>query len=326
MNATTRPIHCLLDCFASVVKEDGQFDYRPLYIGIWNDSFGVTEQGIYYYSDASGRIDWPDRFNQLYGNSLTLWFSSQVSKPDNLLLMCNLAGKMTSQEVIIIRVDVHYLPYCQHYQAKHTPHFLIIDYLDGDQWHIRDPYFGWEGYLDQDTLWNAFGFMGSTVGYLINRRSFNEPDRQTVSLLMKEEAGLSSNRLAAEVETFVQIALQQNEGCIPKSLFASIEQVGVISKRLYGYLPVLSYFSETDIGDGKPYSGQTSELVKGWESLMLSIARLGILGREADLRSIKDKLRRVEGMEAVLRRQLADIYGTWAEKYGLQNQPRRETR
>lgn len=306
-------IQCLLDCFACIVEEDSCFDYRPLYMGVWNEPFDVNERGISYYSyrDNKEHKNWQARFEQLYGNAVSHWSNYDAGKYENFSLFKSVSEKMHSHDRLIVKADLFYLPYFQYYQVKHTPHFLIVDHAGRNGWYIKDPYLYWEGYVDHETMWESFCFLEVAWGVKVDTRQFREPSVDTVSRIFAEEIDWSPNKLVIEVEAFMHKNLQHDIGNANRSLFASLEQVGIISKRLGGYEPVYRYFTEGDEHEAEEYMMKIADLLKGWESILLSIARLDILGRRADMQSITEKLRRIEHTELAIKSELSRAFALW---------------
>ncbi|QMV40609.1 hypothetical protein FPL14_04865 [Cohnella cholangitidis] len=291
------PIHCLLDCYASVLKEDARFDYRPLYVGAWNAYFDANEKGIYYYSDTADPYDWQDRFETLYGNAVKHWFDRDKNKYENYAVLKNRMADGRASSVSVVMADLYYLPYSNQYRSNHTPHYVIVKHRKDTQWHLKDPFFSWEGYVSNIDMWNAFYFMNFGMGFEINAQALHSPATSVISRLFEQEMHLRPSRLLVEFEKFVCRSIESNEGYAPKTLFESIKLAGVISKRFVGYVHAFEYFEATSDYCAAAGSAIIADLLKGWENLILAVLRYQVQDKKVDLQAFSakvDYLRKLE--------------------------------
>ncbi|MEF2966124.1 DUF6005 family protein [Paenibacillus sp. M1] len=311
----SRQVHCWLDCYAHLIEQTGHLDYRPMYIGVWNAAFKADEHGIYYFSDEADAMNWPERFERLYGRSLKRWLDYGKGKKENFALLQGLIRSMGNKGAILVIVDLFWIPYTPQYQAKHTPHVIILkewDRMQG-QWRYEDPYLDRYGWIGHDELEAAFYYEDLAMGVLLDTSELHAPDPAQIRLLMEEESAAGPGLLIGEVERFLSAACGRKDGGVSKLLFSSIEQVGVISKRMNGYAPVLQYFAGDEPGEAEAGVKGANELVKLWESLMLSLARLAVLGNRMDYSKIEGKLRELEAREAEVKAELLRVYRIWDE-------------
>jgi hypothetical protein len=309
-------VHCLLDCYASVIEDDGRFDFRPLYIGVWNAYFEANEKGIFYCSDKVDLKDWDSRFAMLYGNSCKHWYEGRLKKQENysrLLDFMQDGGKVS-----IILVDVFFLPYSHQYRSKHAPHYVIVNHGQENKCRIKDRYFDWEGCISQQDLSLAFGFKGFNELRTIDKGALQCADEQTVIHMFETELRSPPGRLLVEVERFVHNAVNRNGGYAPKSLFASIQEAGVIAKRYGGYHYALQYLVSKSSGiDDSKTASTIAELIKGWENFMLTLARYPIVNKPVDLESFTAKGEALHNLELAVSKELLQVFMEWQEKTSI---------
>ncbi|WP_260115372.1 DUF6005 family protein [Paenibacillus hexagrammi] len=106
-----KQILCYLDCYTFLVEQNSDHDYRPMYIGTWNADFEADENGISYFSSQKDSINWPERFQQLYGGKAERWLDHRLSKQQNFACFMELAKKMDSNQALLVMVDLFWLPY-----------------------------------------------------------------------------------------------------------------------------------------------------------------------------------------------------------------------
>ncbi|OAS17721.1 DUF6005 family protein [Paenibacillus oryzisoli] len=304
-------VHCLLDCYASILEEDGRLDFRPLYLGVWDAYFEVNENGIFYASESVDYKDWNSKFAMLYGNSCEHWYDRTVGKHENFSNLMNRMRGGNKEKVSIILVDLFYLPYSSQYRSKHTPHYVIVKQRKEQEWRINDPYFDWEGFISHQELWESFGYNESGEGLIIDTGHFQGADEQTIIQLFEKELKVLPGRLLKEVENFVRTTVERNGGYLPKSFFSSIHEVGVISKRYGGYYYVLQYLSERTGNEHTKTISTIKELIKGWESLMLTMTRYQILNKPVDLTLFAAKGDHLDKLELEVKKELIEVFSEW---------------
>ncbi len=295
----TDSIHCLLDCWAEILNTKN-IDYRPLFSGVWNAQFGVTESGISYHTGMQDPLDWPDRCFRLFGLTFTHWCGPEQANMDCLTEHLRL---QEGREVAgIMYMDLYLMPYSMHYQVKHVPHSILVVYTgqpEPEAWYIKDPYFQWEGTLPVDVM--AKGFL---MGFAVDFSNAHPAEDATVSSLFREDTGSAPCRLAMETERIVGEAVRQHGGYAPDHLLASVQEAGTVAKRFIGYQYILDYLSERTGCDPRAGTDAVQLLRKGWESLMLVIARFCILKQPVDLAEFRKKLDKLEACEQTAKNEI----------------------
>ncbi|MDF2937802.1 MAG: asbE [Paenibacillaceae bacterium] len=308
----TDSIHCLLDCWAEILDMKN-IDYRPLYSGIWNAQFGVTEAGISYYTSMQDPMDWPERCSRLFGLSFTHWCGPELA---NMECLTEYLRHQEGGEVAgIMYMDLYLMPYSVHYQVKHVPHSILVSYTgqpEPEAWHIKDPYFQWEGMLPVDVL--ARGFL---MGFAVDFADSHPADNAAVSSLFKQDTGSSPGQLAIETERLVSEAVRQHGGYAPELLLVSVQEAGTVAKRFIGYQYILDYLAERTGCDTAAGTDAVHLLRKGWESLMLVIARFCIVRQPVDLEGFRRKLDKLEGYEQAAKQEISRALFLLADQHAV---------
>lgn len=306
-----RQIHCWVDSYAYVVERNSKHDYRPMYIGVWNAAFESNEDGIYYFSNKLDAMNWPERFQRLYGVKITKWLEHRAGKQKNFEFLKQLMKDKVKDRAVLVMVDIFWIPYSFQYQMKHTPHVIIINEWDQTKWHISDAYLGWEGTISNEEMEAAFYYENLSMGVMIDTSGLQSPEKVIIDSMMEEEFNSPPGLLVREVVKFLNGVHSQEDGRMSKLLFASMEQVGVISKRMGGYTFVIEYFAKDNQSEAEEGVKKVRELVRSWEILMLSIARLAVLGSRMDFSKITQKLSEVERLELDVKQELRRVYQLW---------------
>jgi len=300
------PVHCLLDCLASVLREDGRFDSRPLYLGVWEAYFESNASGISYYSDQADPKDWLTRFHQIYGAAVHNWHHYPSGKAANLKRLGEIMENTVPQRFTLVMADLYFIPHARQFRSRHIPHYFIVRGRTGQRWHIRDPYLDWEGDLSDSAMSEAY-----ERGFTVDMRSAHPPDDSFIRQFFDVGTGPSPSRLITELRNYVVRTIEKNDGAAPGSLFASVQDAGVIAKRLWGYSLVLHYFAEGGGYDPNVGSCAAGELAKEWERLLLMVARYDIARGQVDLGPFLQRADRIDEWERVVKGELIQAYEHW---------------
>jgi len=307
-------VHCLLDCYASVLEEDDRLDFRPLYIGVWDAYFESNEKGIFYYSDSADLVDRNGVFTVLYGSVVESWYDPKAPKRRNFITLTDQMSDELAGKAAIIMVDLFYLPYSYQYRVKHAPHFVVVKQRQGLGWLIKDPYFDWSGSLSSEVLWEAFGFGVFGKGSTIDTGALRQADELVIIRLFESELRLAPGRLLAEIDRFVRSCVEKNGGYAPKTLFASVQEAGVIAKRFGGFQYILQYLCERMGVKDDGMSLTIAELIKGWENLMLTLVRFEMQKKPVDLEAFGAKIELLRRLEIGVRESLRQLFSAWRNR------------
>lgn len=300
-----RQIHCFSDCLSYALEIDGRFDYRPVYLGVWEYPFHVHEEGITYYGNHI-KLDTVIRdIEDVYGRSIYNWFEFDKSKLQNFAVMEREVDCQST--AVITMIDLYYLPYSQHYQKKHYPHLVLVQSRSEGKWLVADPYFGWSGEVQDDIMRQSFGCNDLHFGVSIYLNEMHEPVKEKISQQFLRYDNRSASLFTIEVERFIRKMMSPQGKHMWKDVQHRLEDVGVISKRFYGYGQMISFFTEG--GDISDDLNKVTELVKKWENFMLALFRFSILGKGES--ALFEKLEIIAAAELSIKQTLRECYEQW---------------
>ncbi|MGG1516569.1 DUF6005 family protein [Paenibacillus oryzisoli] len=304
--------HCFLDCISYIIQMERRFDERPLYCGVWNAPFSVSENGISYYSDTIGMEGISIQFKLLYGTSITPIHNYRKSKSENYVSFKKHMAAKTQNQHMIILVDLYYLPYPNKcYQVRHRPHLLISHHFTEHGCFLIDPYFSWEGYVSFETLDQAFAFENLLVMVMLDTSQMQQPEESVIASCMKQQLDLSPSLLYTEMMALIDRVVCIGSTYALDRLFPLVEQVSVLAKRFHGYVHIYSFLAQAlDIQVSDTYS-KADELVQKWDNIVLAIVRLGIVGKHAGLITLKDKLMAILQLELAIKQELLLLQEQW---------------
>lgn len=307
-----RQIHCLLDCIAYVIEQDGRFDYRPAYMGVWDYPIAVTKDGISYYGDGI-RLDGVFKnLERMYGFTFQYWIRDEKSKEEHYAAMEEQA-ESGQRLAIITLVDLYYLPHSLQYQKKHYPHLLLVDGRSGSDWLLTDPYFGWSGTVTETVMRQAFGLKKWFTGISLNLEHLHNPNPVAVSQMFQTCIRPQVSMLADEVRKYLEGLLLANSGGGWKNIQSRIEDVMIIAKRLHGYTPIFSYFTPATGVSLAAEEERIAALYRRWESLLLAIFRASLLGKPCNFNEISDKLQHNAALEKAIKESLVQRNDQWRQ-------------
>ncbi len=305
--------HCLLDCFSYALQTgEAVYDDRPLYFGAWQAPIDVTEQGVSYYSRTVGYEAFVRQFEQLYGKSVRSLLDYGKDKPRNYIALHRQMKDKARDLFVLALVDLYYLPYPnQCFGVRHRPHIVIVDRRTETGCFLIDPFFSWEGDVPLHVFQRSFYYEDLGMCLLFDKRGVHDPERAAVARLFAENDFFAPCELIAHVETFIEQAMAEEAGRSLDSLFPSIEQTGVVARRWNAYRKAFSYFAEILRLPAAPYLESVAALMGKWEGLILSVVRIGILGKRSELHRLQEKIRQIGELEFSIRRQLESMYEQW---------------
>jgi len=304
--------HCFLDCLAYVIQLEQQFDERPLYCGIWNAPFSVTEQGISYFSDSIGMEGILSHFELLYGESITLIHDYTQPKPENYAAFKSLMAARTSHQFLIILVDLYYLPYPNNcYQSRHRPHIVICHSFSTQGCLLIDPYFSWEGNVTFEVLEQAFAYEDLMSVILLDTKRMQQPEMTVIATSMKQQLELSPSLLYTEVIALIDRVIIIGIEFSLSLLYPWVEQVAVLAKRMNGYERIYSFFNQALNIAGSEASSKVAKLVQKWDSFILAIVRIGITENHSGLVILRDKLIVIGQLELDIKADLIQLQHQW---------------
>lgn len=299
----------MLDCYAWIIERAG-FDSRPLYSGAWEASYDVSERGIAYFGEEIDPKRWQERMRRLYGAAVVHWCDYGAKRSANFAKLLGLLDDR-SDGAFVLTVDLYHFPHAPRFGSRHLPHIVVFEAPAGGEWRIIDPYFSWSGGVSRETLREGF-----LSGVWLDSAAMHEAAPETAAELFREDIRPGINPLLGDVERFVREAVERSGGHAPPTLFESLQQTGVIAKRFGGYARVFRYLAGRDEEACAALAADVAALIQGWESFLLTIARIGLLKRAADLPALSEKLARLHEREASIREELLGALASWSSAAG----------
>jgi petrobactin synthase len=310
MMTGTRQVHCLLDCYAEILRMSGSFDWRPLYTGVWNAYFEVTGEGLSYYSESVDELaKWRARFELIYGCDVQQWHCAAEGKEAAFVRLQAWMAAAGRERYAILMVDLYDLPYSNQFRVRHTPHFLTAVRAVGDQWQIRDPYLSWEGILSTAEVRQAFMDDGAVIG--IDGAELRPSLTGAIRLLFEEEMKVRENRLLTELAAYIRGAVERCGGYAPSNLLAEVQHAAVIAKRMDGYRYALSYLTDGHRLRTDAFDGMCEEMARGFEGLLFLAARHAMTGQPFDVPAFERKVERMHALDQNIKRELDAAYPIW---------------
>ncbi|RKP54423.1 hypothetical protein D7Z26_13815 [Cohnella endophytica] len=302
-----RQIHCGRDCISFAFEKDGRIDYRLLYLGVWDSPFKISNDGV-SYADNEQKDTMFELVEELFRSPFINWLDLNKSRDNNISRLERQLENMDSK-VILIMVDLFFLPYSNFFGKKHFPHVLIVESYKDNDWHCVDPYFSWEGNITSEIMRRAFGCKQYMMGVSLSLNTLQMPEWERVSSVFEKYDQKITNNLAVEVEKFIlRLNACDAIGSL-KDYHHSWEDLGAIYKRYRGYTYVISYFSQEQ--NDEDAEVKVTELINKWESFMLSLFRLRLMGKEVDLINMLDKLETIKAIETSIRELLRKAFEQW---------------
>ncbi|MEV5027391.1 DUF6005 family protein [Paenibacillus sp. LPE1-1-1.1] len=304
-------IHCFFDCLSYIVDADPYLDSRPVYIGVWDSPFGITDEGILYYGTGIRINQLAAYFTTMYGSHLENWIDYDQSREDNwLLFKQQIIGE---SEYLIIMVDLYNLPNSLQYQKKHLPHLVIVQRRTEDGWYLIDPYFGWEGEVAEEHLEKSFGCANLLMGITIDANVLSQPSVESVSAQFIRSFNPNRSKMVSEVHRFIDRLENTQAESAWKHLHYKLENLAIISKRLRGYSQLFTFFS-LEQGQNMDELRAVDKLVMMWDQFLVAVFRIGLLGKNGDIAALKSKLTSIKQHELTIKKKLLDAFEEWRAK------------
>ncbi|RCX17326.1 hypothetical protein DFP94_10950 [Fontibacillus phaseoli] len=307
---------CLLDCFAFALSEQPSYDYRPLYFGAWNPQFALNQAGtISYYSKFITSDVFLERFQYLYRQPITVWHNLKKSRRKNFQYLLRDITSKPDHCYHIILVDGYYLCYPnQCYKIKHAPHIVMLEsYHPTEGWSVIDPYFGWRGVIDHQSMAQAFGCGKLIAGFRLDKRDIQVPDFTSVCALFESTLSLESNDLIDLMKPLFQQALQTGSEYSMRNLSEALAEIGTMGKRKNAYLTAVGFFSDGTDPDPR-ITESSSKLIARWNSLSIQGVRLGIVPSLVNAEKLYELLLEIESLEQDIKTMLWSLYMQWREE------------
>jgi hypothetical protein len=303
-----KQIHCFLDCIVDSIYSN--YDHRPLLLGVWESSFIVENNKITYFSEKLTHDRYLKRFNQMYGDKLIEWYEYYSSKENNFKKLVNLANEEKENQVIIVQLDLYYLPYePRSFMKKHLPHFILINKQD-NKWIINDPYLGFKGQVEEEHIKNSFCNNHLGAGFYLHNYPLKNPDSSIISKVFEEDFKIENNLLIQKSREI--LSFYSNNLELAKGLQESFSEIGILGKRKISYIAAFELFENKS----KLIANNVRQLINGWQHFgFLCIKASMSSNKQENLSKLFNKLSELEMIEKEVKENLWNSYQEWNKRY-----------
>lgn len=313
-------VHCIVSCLCEVLREETDIDYRPLYLGLWDAAFDVTEQGeITYYQHDLNHEHYYKWFEQLYGAPVIEWFDKSKSKDDNLERLLDLLEQAAPKRYIMAQIDMSLMPERENkFYQKPFPHFLILaKTTHPDQWMMIDPDFRWRGVVDKARVIQAFLGNSFGGGFYVDANDLRMPTPIAIEQYYKHVFTYHSE-LTAKLQKLIPQIAQEELGYVRSHLHLAVKQLPVLAIRKYSYEHALMYFvheTGTDDHDHEAYCELVEQLVQGFHQVQYLTMKLAMMNKLSLLPAVMMKLDELYKTEMRIKQELDRLYQHWRKMW-----------
>ncbi|MFC5701151.1 DUF6005 family protein [Cohnella faecalis] len=310
-------VYCILDCFSYILRESRALDFRPLYIGIWDQAFELDEEGgLKYYTDGIS-LESFDNAGKLYGDAGRLWIGGKEAI-ESFLTEIGAAARSQVDHYFVALVDLFFLPYPnQSYRQRHRPHFILLNLCEDGEWQIVDPFFDWEGRIPQEVMDQALGFESNFSGIMVAADRLSFPSLESIVDQLESKMNLESNDLPSYVRNRIQL-VKENKLSI-RLLSSNLNQIGVFSYRKNGYTYVSSFLAEHLNFPVNELNEAIARLINEWTKVGLLAIRIGITQKQSDLERLFVKIGELDELELFIKKEIWRLYLDWKEEMRIIN-------
>lgn len=309
-------VHCVVSCLCDAVKASG-LDHRPMYFGIWDADFGVTDRHqLRYHTDQIGHHFYCHWFHQLYGVAVTEWYDHSWGKQANLDRLVGLVTARRPTQSIMVMLDMFHLPERENkFNQNPFPHYLMVEATaDPEIWQVRDPDFRWEGPIARDRILNAIAQPSVAGGYVFDRSAMRVPDAADIRDYFLACFIPDDNPLIRRIHEIVDAHRDRRDGLDLHQLGDAVRELPVLAIRKWAYEHGFAYFwRETGLPNEEflNWCDRIEELALGLPALHLKILRLAQTGDQGCATDIDRTLDRLDALETTIKTKLHEVFLAW---------------
>lgn len=309
-------VHCVVSCLCDAVKAAG-LDHRPMYFGIWDADFTVTERyQLRYHSEQISHDFFCRWFHLLYGARVTEWYDHSATKQANLNRLIDLVAARRPTEHVLVMLDMFHLPERENkFNQNPFPHYLMVEATaDPEVWQVRDPDFRWEGPIGRGRVLNAVAQPSVAGGYVFDRRAIRPPDATDLHDYFLACFVPADNPLIRRIREIVDAHLDRRDGLSLPALGDAMRELPVLSIRKWAYEHGFAYFwraLELPNDEFLTWCDRIEELALGLPALHLKILRLAQTEDLACAVDIHQTLDRLDALETAIKAKLYKVFLAW---------------
>ncbi|MNW43723.1 hypothetical protein D3C74_209340 [compost metagenome] len=311
-------VHCIVSCLCEVIREErALLDYRPMYFGLWDAAFDVTEQGeITYYQHDLDHSHYFRSYRALFGVTVVEWYDKNKHKNENLDTLLTLLDEETPGRYVMAQIDMSYMPERENkFHQKPFPHFLILTKTEDDhKWMMLDPDFRWRGIVDKEQVVHAFLENPFGGGFYVDANELVESSVMAVDRYF-QQGFTEHNELTNLLKTLIPQMVDGKYGYSLDDLTLAVRQLPVLAIRKYSYEHAMMYFiEEAGLSDETfdAYTDLVERIVQGFHSVQYMAIKMSMTGKTDLLDAVMNKLEEMDGIETAVKNELNRLYQLWA--------------
>ncbi len=308
-------VHCLVSCLCDVLHRNApEVDERPLFFGVWDAPFAVSEDGVLSYHAPNIAPSVLLDGARLYGMDIVGWYDEGRSKECNVRRLCQLLERPQPRTDVLVMLDLHALPERENkYNQDPFPHYVMLARTeDPDVWLMRDPDFAWEGRLSKARILEAIQRPSVAGGYLVRSAGLKPPCPQQVKRYFDSSFLPRTQPFNEALRSIIAAHLEQERIA---DLNQALRELPVLSVRKYAYEHAFAYFLRA-LGLPVAMFEQSCEmidtLVKNYKVLHYQLVKLSVTGESAD--SVFQLLEAQWNLELRVKNDLAGLFAAWTQE------------
>lgn len=273
-------VHCFVSCLCDGLKKR-KLDHRPLYFGIWDTPFAVSERAqLLYHGSGITQDFFKAWFERLYGVAIEDWYDAAGSKEENIETLLARIAQRPAEGSVMVMLDMFHLPERENkFNQNPFPHYLMLETSENpDMFSVRDPDYRWEGDIARETVLNAVRQPTVAGGYAFDGSTAQAPDDADVRDYFEACFRPHDNPLADRLRDIVKAHLAGRDGLTLGDLPLAVRELPVITIRKYAYEHGFAYFwraLKLPAAEFDPWCDEIETLIQLLKTLHYDCMKLG---------------------------------------------------
>lgn len=335
-------VHCFVSCLCEIIKANDSVDHRPFYFGVWDAEVVIDPYWHINYHSPDLNHDFFKRWYQrLYGVDVTPWYSSSVSKFENVQQLVKLLETKTSDQQVMVMLDMYRLPERENkFNQNPFPHYVLLENSDDSNViFMRDPDFRWEGPQDRSQVLHAIESDAVAGGYMFDRQQIRASDNRIIRDYFLA-CYRSDNPMTNSVRRIVQAHIDGVEQLSVSGLASALDQLPILAIRKYAYEHGFAFFWRALELDNQDSGSQDSDkqdsdknsfedwcdivecLVSGYKSIQFVVMKMAAnFSKGQDVSTLQQdvmqRLQQQDQWEYQLKQGLWEVYRQWCQRHQL---------
>ncbi len=317
-------IHCVVSNLAEIVKRFPELDHRILYFAVADSQACVNDRYVLTYHDENiSHAFFFDWYEKLYGMAITSWYDKNLSKQNNAEKLEELVNKRSSDQHIMVMLDMFHLPERENEFSKDPfPHYVMLGPTKNPElWFMYDPDYRWEGVFAKDRILNAVCQPTVAGGYMFSEKTARPSPAEQVSAYFDASVVRECNPVTDAIRTIVTAHLKGvdklGDSLSLDDLLKAVEEIPVMSPRKYAYEHGFAFFwRELSLVEGEfdDLCDVIDELAKTYKLIQFHAMKLSATKNRAMADKIFELLDQQDEREFSLKRRLIEVKDVWTSK------------